>query len=157
MRRPRLFITAALSVGVLGLATTAVPATAATGASASDGTLPVATATTAKDTAPVSPQYTVQASVYGYSATCYSGGGAVWSVFYNGINIRNAPDGTAEYGISKNRWWDDNFTISGYSGTFDCTSNSTPGNQYWRPGFANYNTALEGWVGADYLNYVEPY
>ena len=103
------------------------------------------------------PQYSVQATVYGYPAVCYSGGGSIWVVIANGIHIRNAPDGAWEYPIQMNRYWDDNFTVSGYSGTFTCTSLYYPGGQYWRPGFANYDTALEGWIGADYLNYVGPY
>jgi hypothetical protein len=145
----RLTISATLTAAALGAA--AVTAMAATAAPAAG--LPVATPTTARS--PVSPAESAApgmvADVFGVQAFC-TPVGVIYTVIANRIHIRNAPDGSWLYPIQKNRWWDDNFTLSGHKGTFNCVSDSPRGDQYWYPGFANYKPSERGWIGGEYLN-----
>ncbi len=80
--------------------------------------------------------------------------GIIYSVNTTGIHVRALPDGASNGSIGKGRWFDSEVFINGV-GPYHCVTSATIGGQYWVLGAANYNANLYGYVGLNYLNFVQ--
>jgi hypothetical protein len=140
---------------VAALSAAAIPAVASTTAGA-PAVSPTATPSTAKSAAAPSQQSGFYTYIDGFFSECTIDG-TIYKVNANGINIRSYPDGPAQYSIGINRYFDSSWKYSAYGSVpYTCATVYTYGGQYWIYGFANYATGEQGWVGANYLSYLEP-
>jgi hypothetical protein len=91
------------------------------------------------------------------TAICIKDNGTIYKVNADGISVRNPPGGAVVQGIQQNRFWDDAWVFSNISGVYTCTTAGEVNGQFWMPGVANFNPNLQGWIGADYLDYVQAF
>jgi hypothetical protein len=80
--------------------------------------------------------------------------GIIYSVNANGIHVRALPDGAINASIGKGRWFDSEVYIDD-KGPYHCLTSAKIGGQYWVLGAANYNSSIYGYVGFNYLNFVQ--
>jgi hypothetical protein len=131
------------------LASTTTPGTGASAASAPTITLATPANTPARPTGPPTMNVVIN-NVYN---ECFTPG-IIYSVNTTGINVRALPGGTINAPIGKGRWFDSEVFIDG-KGPYHCLTSAKVGGQYWVLGAANYNSSIYGYVGFNYLNFVQ--
>jgi hypothetical protein len=132
------------------LASTTTPGTAASAPSAAPT---ITLATPANIPAHPTGPATMKVLINNVYNECFTPG-IIYVVNANGIHVRQLPNGAVEASIGKGRWFDSEVFING-NGPYHCLTSAAVGGQYWVLGAANYDSSIYGYVGFNYLNFVQ--
>lgn len=153
LRRCLIILTGGAVVALSAMAAPAVASTAALSvARQATSTAPTITPATSADPTPTGPT-TITVTIDNVGLDCFYPG-VIYSVDTTGIHVRALPDGSIEASIGEGRWFDSLWDING-EGPYHCITDADVAGQQWVLGFPNYNSNIEGYVGLDYLYFVE--